>query len=95
MGLIKSIFGKVHHIVINLGRHLLGNPVGHASRHPLLLIAVYEVRPFLFHYGLLFLAHSPAHQIASSQSISPKITDDLHYLLLVNDAAVGGRKNRL
>ena len=95
MGLVEGVFGKIHHIVVNPGSNLFGNAVCHTPRHALRFISVNEVSPLLFHHGLLFLAHGAAHQIAPPKGIAPQIPDNLHYLLLINDTAVGGVKNRL
>ena len=95
MRLIKRILGKIHHIVVDLGSHLLGDPACHAPRHSFLFVAINKVSALLFHYGLLFLTHGTAHKIAPPQGISSKVTDDLHHLLLINNTAVSGGKDRL
>ena len=95
MGLVKGILGKIHHIVIDLGSHLLRNPLRHTARDALFRVSVDEVCPLFFHHRLLLFAHGPAHQIAASQGISSQIPDNLHHLLLIHDTAVGGGQNGL
>ena len=95
MGLIKRIFGEVHHGIVDLSCGLFINAVGDTAGDILLRIAVDEIRPLFFHDGLLLFTHGTAHQVASAQSISRQVTDDLHYLLLVYDTAVGGFQDRL
>ena len=89
MGLIECIFRKVHHFIINLRGDILRDAVCHTSGHALLRISIDEIRPLLFHHGLLFLTHGTAHEIASPKGIATQITYDLHYLLLINNTAVG------
>ena len=95
MGLIERIFRKIHHFIINLRGDILRDAVCHTSGHALLRISIDEIRPLLFHHGLLFLTHGTAHEIASPKRIAAQITHDLHYLLLINNTAVGRRQNRL
>ncbi len=95
MGFVESILCKIHHVVIDPGGHLLGNTVCHASGHPFFLISINKVSPLFLHHCLLFLAHGTAHQIAPPKSVAAKIPDDLHYLLLIYNTAIGRRQNRL
>ena len=90
MRLIKGIFCKIDHLVIDMICHLLINAIVHTAYNPFLCISINEVFPFLLHHLCFLLAHGPAHQIASAHGIAGQITDDLHHLLLVDDTAVGG-----
>ncbi len=94
MGLVKRIFCKIHHGSVNLVCHRLRNTGCHTPRNTLLGIAVHEIPAFLFHDICLFLAHRTPHKVASSQCISAKVTHNLHNLLLVDNAAIGGGKYR-
>ena len=95
MGLIERIFRKVHHFIINLRGDIFRDAVRHTSGYALLRISIDEIRPLLFHHGLLFLTHGTTHEIASPKGIATQITYDLHYLLLINNTAVGRCQNRL
>ena len=90
MGLVERIFGEIHHHIVDLSGCLLVNAVGNTAGDILLRVAVDEVGPLFFHDGLFLLTHGTAHQIASSQSITRQITNDLHYLFLIYNTAVGG-----
>ena len=90
MGLVKRILGEVHHHVVDLSCGLLINAVGNTAGYILLRITVDEVCPLFFHDSLLLFTHGTTHQIASAQGISRQIANNLHYLLLVHNAAVGG-----
>ena len=84
MGLVERIFGKIHHHIVDLPCCLLVNAVGNTAGDIFLRVAVDEVD------GLFLLTHGTAHQIASSQCIARQITNDLHYLFLIYNTAVGG-----
>ena len=90
MGLVKCIFCKVNHLIVDVVGRLLINPILHTALNALLLIAVHEIMAFLFHDRGLLLTHGPAHQVAPSHGVSGQVTHDLHDLLLVYDTAVGG-----
>ena len=90
MGLVERIFGKIHHHIVDLPCCLLVNAVGNTAGDIFLRVAVDEVGPLFFHDGLFLLTHGTAHQIASSQSITRQITNNLHYLFLIYNTAVGG-----
>ena len=95
MGLVESVLGKVHHRVVDVGRHLGADPLCGASRNAFLGIAVDEIAPLLFHDLLLLLGHGAPHKVASAQCIAAQIPDDLHYLLLIHDTSVCGLQDRL
>ena len=90
MGFVECVFGKVHHRVVDVGRHLGADPFGDASRHAFFRIAVDEVAPLLLHDLLLLFGHGSPHKVASAQSITAQVPHDLHYLFLVNNASVCG-----
>ncbi len=56
---------------------------------------MHKIFALLLHNIRLFLAHRAAHQVAAPQRISAKVAHNLHNLLLIDDTAIGGRKNRL
>ncbi len=89
MGFVKGIFGKIHHILIDAARRFFVNPLGYAAGNLFRFVSVNKVRPLLFHHRLLLFTHGTAHQIAPPQGVASQITDNLHYLLLVNDTAIG------
>ena len=90
MGLIKSIFCKIHHIVINFNRNRFTDSVCDTALYPLFFIAVYKVMLLFFHYAGLFFGHGPSDQIASAQRIACQFPYDLHNLFLIDDTAVSG-----
>ena len=95
MRLVEGIFGKVHHVFIDLSRRFLIDAPGDTAGYPFLLVSVYKIGPLLLHHRLLFLAHGTADKIASSHGIASQVSHDLHHLLLVHDTAVGRCQNRL
>ena len=95
MGFIKSIFGEINHLIIDLIGSLFINSIGDAAGNPFGLIAVHETLALLLHDIALFLGHGAPQQVASSQRVSCQIPHNLHDLLLVDDAAIGRGKNRL
>ena len=72
-------------------RHLRVYAVRHTAGHTLFGIPVSKVFPLLLHHILLFLAHGAAHKVASAHGIAAQLPHNLHHLLLIHDAAVGGR----
>ena len=88
MGLVNRILGEIHHGIVDLSCGLFINAVGDTAGDILLRIAVDEVRPLFFHDGLLLFTHGTAHQVASAQSITCQITDDLHNLLLIDNTPI-------
>ena len=93
MRLIKSIFCKIDHLIIDLICSLLINPVLDTSRYTGLFIAVNESFPFLFHDRCFFLGHGTTQKVTSSKCITCKITHDLHNLFLINDTAISRCKD--
>ncbi len=95
MRFIKSVFRKIHHIVIYLAGSTLRDTSGDTPGHTFRLIAKNKIGPLFFHDRLFFLAHGPSHEITSSQCIASQVPNDLHHLLLIDNAAIGGRQNGL
>ena len=95
MGFVESIFGKIHHVLINFSCHFLTDALCRTPRYAFLFVAINKIGALLLHNGLFFLAHGAAHQIAPAQRITAQIAHNLHNLLLIYDTAVGGRQNRL
>ena len=57
MGLVKSILGKVNHLVINPIGHLFGNSLGNATCNAFFFIAVDKALPCLLHDRGFLLGH--------------------------------------
>ena len=95
MGFVEGIGSEVRHLVEDPAGGLLRDPVSDAARYPLLGVSVNEVLPLLLHHLRLFLGHGSPHQVRPAQAVACQLLDDLHYLLLVNDTAVGGLQDRL
>ena len=102
MRFIKCIFSKIQHGIIDLICHplrLLGcitDPVSYASGNiPLLpfahLISVTVDKGMTAGIDLVLMlfTHGPSHNIRLSQGVSCQLLHDLHYLLLVDDTAIG------
>ena len=90
MGLVEGVFCKVNHLIVDVVCGLLVNPIVHTALNPFRLAAVDKVLALLLHNRRLFLTHGAAHQIAASHGVSGQITHNLHNLLLVHDASIGG-----
>ena len=95
MGFVEGILCKVHHLVINMGSYGFRDTVALTARYVLFCVTVDKVSSFFFHDGLLLFTHGTTHQVASSKAVTAQVTDNLHNLLLINNTAVGRRKNRL
>ncbi len=85
MGLIERIGGKAFHFV----KYFIGNFFGYA----VFSCSLNKDTAFLQHFGCLFLCHCSADKIRSAVGISRHFAAYLHYLLLVNYAAVGNVQN--
>ena len=95
VGLIKSIFCKIDHLVVDLVGRLFVYAVVHAARHALLRVAVDKILPLPLHHIALFLGHGAAQKVAAPQRVAGQVPDDLHDLLLVDDAPVCGSQDGL
>ena len=97
MGFIERVSRETRHFVEDLVGDLLGHPVADAAGHVdgtvLVQLAVDEVLSFLRHDVRLFLGHGAAHQVGAAVGVPAQFTDDVHDLLLVDDAAVGRRQD--
>ena len=95
MGLVERVFCKIDHLVIDLIRNLLINPVLYAPRYIGLFIAIDKDLPLPAHHIPFFLGHGTPQQVAPPHGVACQIPDDLHDLLLIDDAAIGGRQDGL
>ena len=97
MGFIESVGCKAFHFIINGICGLFVNTTSYAAVNNNIAVfigkTVNENVSFLFHYGVLFLAHCTAHNICSSEAVTCKSTENLHYLFLIDNTAVGYFKN--
>ena len=94
MGLVKRIFRKIDHFVIDMVGCFLADSIVNTALYPFFLISVDKILTLLFHNSSLFLWHGTAHQIASSHGIACQIPNNLHYLLLIHNTPVGRPQNR-
>jgi len=92
--LVEGVFRKIDHLIVNMVRRLLVDPIRNTALYALLCIAVDEILAFFLHDCRFFLCHRTAHQVASSPGIASQIAHDLHNLLLIDDTAIGRRQNR-
>ncbi len=96
VGLIERVFCKVAHLVVEF----FGDFPFHAVIYGayafcfsvFVLFAVDKVSPLLFHDLGLFLAHGAPYYVGSAVRVARKPSEYLHYLLLINDTAVGYRQ---
>ncbi len=95
VGLVEGIVGKLVDLVVDGHGHVLGDAVGHAPGDPPLRVAVEEGLLLPGHVLCLLLAHGPADHICLPQGVARQLLENLHHLLLVDDAAVGDGENRL
>ena len=94
MGFVKSVLGEINHLVINFVSHFFINSVFNAAGNSL-FISVNKCLTLFFHDIQFLLGHGTAQKIASPQGKAAKALHDLHYLLLINDTAMGRLQNRL
>ena len=85
MAFIKSIRGKAAHFVIQ--------GIGNAFRNVVFGTALHKMPAFGFHDLMLFLAHGTADIIGLPKAEACQLTEDLHHLFLIDDAAVGNIQN--
>ena len=100
MGLVEGIAGEVRHLIKEAVCHLLGNAICHTTwhHHRILLrggLSMDKILPLLCHDRGLLFGHGTAYQIRPSHRIPGQAHNDLHNLLLIDDASVGRRKDGL
>ena len=95
MRLVKCIFGKINHFIIDLICRLLVDSIGNTAWYALIRIPIHKVLTFFLHDVALLLGHCSSQEVTSSECITCQITHDLHNLLLIYDTAVSRRKDRL
>ena len=88
MGLIKSIFGEINHFIIDFICRCLINSICNTAWNSLCFISVNKVLALLFHDRGLLFGHCTAHQVASAQSITCQVTNDLHNLFLIDNTPI-------
>ena len=95
MALVEGVGRKAGHLVVDLVCHLLRDTVGNAAGAFVagLGAAVHKMFPLGFHDGVLLFAHGAANVICLSEGEARQFPEDLHDLLLIDDAAVGHIQN--
>ena len=88
MGIIKSIFGEINHFIIDFICRCLINSICNTAWNSLCFISVNKVLALLFHDRGLLFGHCTAHQVASAQSITCQVTNDLHNLFLIDNTPI-------
>ena len=88
MGLIKSIFGEINHFIIDFICRCLINSICNTSGNSLRFISINKVLALFFHDRGLLFGHCTAHQVASAQSITCQVTNDLHNLFLIDNTPI-------
>ena len=95
VGLVEGVLGEgVDLLVDGLGGRLR-DAVGHTSRDAPVGIPVDEGRPLPLDLLALLLAHGPADHVGLAQGVPRQLLEDLHHLLLVDDAPVGDGQDGL
>ncbi len=93
MALIEGILRKADHLIEDLLCNLARNAVSHAARNldisRFIKLAIDKIVLFLEHHVGLFLAHRAAHKVGAPIGIAAEVAHYLHYLLLINHAAIG------
>ena len=99
VGFIERVSRETRHFVEDGVGDLLGHPVADAAGHVdgtvLVQLAVDEILALLRHDVRLLLGHGAAHQVGAAVGVPAQFADDVHDLLLVDDAAVGRRQDGL
>ena len=94
---VEGVLGKGVHIVKYTGGGFFVHSVSYTARHTdaavVVQLAVDEALTGLRHILGLFFAHSAAHLVGAAHGEARKPLHDLHYLLLINYAAVGHIEN--
>ena len=95
MALVEGVGRKAGHFVVDLVCYLLRDAVGNTARALVagLGAAVHKMFPLGFHDGVLLFAHGAADVICLSEGEARQLPEDLHDLLLIDDAAVGHIQN--
>ena len=93
--LVEGVVCKGVDLLVDLLRSLFVDAVGHAARDITRGIAVQERLALALNVLDLLLAHRAAQHIRLTERIARKLLEDLNDLLLIDDAAVGDRQNRL
>ncbi len=95
MGFIECVLCEADHLIVYLigrsFRYTVPDAAFDFDIARLVILSVDKVFLFLEHDVHLLLAHGSPDQIASAVGVSGQIPDDLHDLLLVDQAAVGDR----
>ena len=89
VGFVEGVVGEVIDLTIDGLCHALWDAVGHAAGDPPVRIPVEEGRMFPLQILGLLLAHGPAHHVRLPQGVPRQLLENLHHLLLIDDAAVG------
>ena len=95
VALVESVGCKAGHLIVDLVRDLFRDAVCHTARAFVTRLgaAVHKVLPLCLHDGVLLFAHGAADVVCLSKGEARQFPEDLHDLLLIDDAAVGHIKN--
>ena len=95
MALIEGVRRKTRHLIVDLIGHFLGDAVGNTAGAFVARLgaAVDKMLPFRLHHGVLLFAHGAADIVCLSEREARQFPEDLHDLLLIDDAAVGHIQN--
>ena len=95
MRLIKCVFCKIDHIVINLICRLLRNSIGNTAWYAFRFVSINKVLALILQDSCLFLGHRTTNQITPSKCITCQITHNQHNLLLIYDTSICRFQDRL
>jgi len=95
MRFIKCILCKIYHFIINFIRCRLVDSICNTSRNSLCFISINEVLALFFHDRGLLFGHCSTYQVASAQSITCQVPNNLHNLLLIDNTPIRRLQDRL
>ena len=95
VALVERIGRKAGHLVVNFVGHFFRDAVGYAARALVAGVgaAMDKMLPLGLHNGVLLLAHGAADVVCLPKGEACQLAEDLHDLLLIDDAPVGDVQN--
>ena len=95
MALVEGVGRKAGHLIVNFVCNLFRDAVCHTARALVagVCAAVDKMFPLCLHHSVFLLAHGTADIICLPERKACQLPEDLHDLLLIDDAAVGHIQN--
>ena len=99
VGLVEGIGGKALHLAENRRSGGFVHTAAHTALHHDIAVVVGESADkdlaLALHDVMLLFAHGAAHDVRSAEAVAGKLAEDLHDLLLIDDATVGHLEDAL